>query len=315
MSGLLIRVLSTGKTGTKFLSNVFADQGYFSYHENLYLGEPYSAVTQYLHMLSDLWKKDREAYYALHSDFADPYVGAVAELLTPTPGKGTRKWRSRLRDRFGAREEKRGYVIHTAHNLTPATPLIERALEKASIESHTLILYRNPLKTIHALYLVEGKFAEGQVAYRMRPPSFSQGDEGIFGAASVWANLYQMAMDQSRHYGPDKFRLLELERFSGEINYAEEVFGFCGLDFDGAKFARFSQQELSKPLRGAKIDSVRNSHLFHNPDFVFSADEREIIRTRISEVLRDYSIDWERCVDDYVTFHGKEKARLGFESV
>jgi len=315
MPGLLIRVLSTGKTGTKFLSNVFADQGYFSYHENLYLGEPYSAVTQYLHMLSDLWKKDREAYYALQSDFAEPYVGAVAEVLAPGPRKDAKKWRSRLRDRFSAKEEKARYVIHTAHNLTPATPLIERALEKAGIESRTLILYRNPLKTIHALYLVEGKFTEDQVAYRMRPASFSEGDEGILGAASVWANLYQMAMDQRRHYGSEKFRLLELERFSNQLSYAQEIFEFCGLGFDGAKFSRFSQQELSKLLRAAKVDSARNSHLFHNPNFVFSADEREIIHSRIGELLRDYSIDWERCVEDYVIFHGKEKAKLGFESI
>ncbi len=314
MSGLLIRVLSTGKTGTKFLSNIFADQGYSSYHENLYIGEPYSAVTHYLHMLSDLWKQDKEAYYALQSDFAKPYVGAVAELIEPGGGDNVRPWSRVLRRANDAKREKgnRGTVIHTAHNLTPATPLIERELEKTGIKSHTLILFRNPLKTIHALYLVEGKFTKDQVAYRMRPPSFSEGDEGVLGAASVWANLYQMAMDQRRHYGLEKFQLLDLERFSGDLEYTSRAFESAGLQFDGDKFRKFSQQELNKPLRAAKVDSARNSHLFHNQDFVFSKDEIEIIHARIIDVLQEYEIGWERCVEDYLDFHAREKARLGF---
>jgi hypothetical protein len=311
MSGLLIRVLSTGKTGTKFLSEAFADQGYHSFHEDLYLGEPYSAVTQYLHMLGDLWKADREAYYQLHSDFAEPYVRAVGEAIDSSQAavKSRTAW-SRL---FGADESKRGYVIHTAHNLTPATPLIERELEKAGIQARTLVLYRNPLKTIHAIYLVEGKFREDQTAFRMRPPSFSEGETGFLGAASVWANLYAMALDQSRHYGVEKFHLLELERFSSEFEYAQQIFGFTGLEFDGDRFRKFSQQELSKPLRAAKVDSARNSHLFHNPDFVFSAEQISQIQTRLSQVVIDYGIDWDRCVVDYLTFHASEKNKLGFK--
>lgn len=311
MNGLLIRVLSTGKTGTKFLANLFADQGYPSYHEDLYFGEPYSATTLYLSMLGDLWKQDRAAYYALQSDFAKPYVRTVAEHLEANrTNKTPKRWRAVI---GGEKEnEKRGHVIHTAHNLTPATPLIERELEKTGLQSRNLILFRNPLKTIHAIYLVEGKFREDQAAYRMRSPSFSDGDEGFIGAANVWANLYRMAVDQRRHFGQEKFRVVELEQFSTDLNYASQIFEFTGLSFDAQRFQRFSRQELAKPLRAAKVDSARNSHLFHNPDFVFSEKQISDIKVQIDDVFQDYGINWDLSVQDYMDFHTREKARLGF---
>jgi hypothetical protein len=121
-----------------------------------------------------------------------------------------------------------------------------------------------------------------------------------------------MALDQRRHFSPEKFQLLDLERFSRELEYARQIFELAGLQFDGDKFRTFSKRELNKPLRAAKVDSARNSHLFHNQNFVFSKGEIEIIHARINDVLGEYEIDWEQCLEDYLDFHAREKARLGF---
>ena len=50
----LVRILSTGRAGTKYIANAFADQGYLAYHEDLYAGEPASALILYTRMLGDM---------------------------------------------------------------------------------------------------------------------------------------------------------------------------------------------------------------------------------------------------------------------
>lgn len=314
MQGKLVRMLSTGRAGTKFIAGAFADQGYTSYHEDLYIGEPTSAVMLYIHMLGDLWKLDKDKYFSFESNFAQPYVRVVTEKLITYRDEAHQPVTKRIRDALVSQKvkPKPGFVVHTAHILTAATPLIERELERSSIESRNLILLRNPLRTIHALYIVEGGLVKGERPYRMFPASFS-GDETFIGAADIWANTYRMAFDQKEYFGQDKFQLLELETFSKDTDYAANIFDFIELNFDPSRYKNFTKRELNKPLRSSKRDSLRNSHVFHKPDFVFSSKEIQRIYVQIQDVIELYGIDWGNCVEEYQQFHAKEKSQIGFD--
>jgi len=308
MKPTLIRVLSTGRVGTKFVASAFANQGYRAFHENLYAGEPSSAIIQYMRMLGDLWMENRDKYYELESNFAKPYIKTVLEILDAKKAP-LRSLRS-----FILRKGKSGVesvVVHTANVLTPATPLIEKEAERSGLAIKTLILFRNPLKTIHAIYTVESPSSAWGGPYHNWPSSFFD-DSGVRGAADIWANIYRLALDQQRYYGVQRFRVFRLESFSNNPGFAKQVFGFAGLDFDQWRFERFNQAELNKPFRVSKVDSIRNSDLFHNLDFVFSQTEIDTIFSHIKDVIDDYEIDWEESIRDYMDFHAKEKTRIGF---
>jgi len=308
MEPTLIRVLSTGRVGTKFVAAAFSDQGYRAFHENLYAGEPGSAIIQYMRMLGDLWMENRDKYYELESNFAKPYIKTVLEVLDiKSAPLGS------LRSFFQQKGKRRveSVVVHTANVLTPATPLIEKEAERCGLAIKTLILFRNPLKTIHAIYTVESPSSEWGGPYHNWSSSFFS-DSGVQGAADIWANTYRLALDQQRYYGVQRFRIFRLEDFSSDPRYAKQVFEFAGLNFDQRRFETFYQAELNKPFRVSKVDSIRNSHLFHNPDFVFSQMEIDAIFAHIKDVIADYEIDWEASVRDYIDFHTKEKTRIGF---
>ena len=308
----LIRILSTGRAGTKYIANTFADQGYLSYHEDLYAGEPTSALIHYTRMLGDMWFHEREKYYAIDSDFARPYMAAVGKQLGLALNKrGVAKAGKKAADKSGTKG-KVSVVIDSGHRLTPATPLIEKEGKRAGVAIKYLILYRNPLRTIHGLFKVEGKASPQEGHYRNRPGSFSE-EGGFLGAAGVWANTYRMAYDQMKHLGEERFAFLDLERFNFDEEHIDEVFSFLELAYDKKGFADFANKILGQPLRSSKSDSARNSHVFHDPGFSFSEDEIDQIHDRVEDVLGSYGMDWQKIVDDYVSFHAKEKDSLGFD--
>ena len=312
MSSNLVRMLSTGRNGTKFMASVFADQGYRAFHEDLYVGEPFVAVKHYLNWLGDLWIEDRADYYAHESRFARPYRGAVLEAL-----KGSRAGKSEhgvLTQFFkpdGGPATQSGVVVHSAHALTTATPLIQRDLAAADIDVRNLVLLRNPLRTIHAIYTIESPVGKWRRPYGIRPALFSTRAD-FLGAAQIWANTYRLIHDVMEHLGSQYFRTVRLEQFSADAAYAEQVFAFLDLDFDPDRFLAFTDRVLNEPLRAAKTASVRNSDLYAQPEFAFDARQIEAIGKEVADVNQLFGIDWPRMVEEYVQFHAKEKERLGF---
>ena len=307
MEPLLIRMLSTGRVGTKFVAAAFATQGYRAFHENLYEGEPSSAIIQYVRMLGDMWRNNRNQYFALESDFARPYIDAVlTQLVTPRSEQ-----RGRFQKWFSAGNEKMPVVIHTGHRLTPATPLVERESKKRELSVKTLILFRNPLKTIHAIYTVENSSSPWGGPYHNRPPTFFYG-AGPTAAAEIWANTYLMAYDQVQTLEGNVWQMLNLERFNTDGSYVRDLFDFLGLRFDQEKYVEFVHQILHQPLRSSKIESARNSHIFHNAHFYFSDHQIAEIYSRVKEAVNVYEFDWERIVHEYKVFHEQEKKQIGF---
>jgi hypothetical protein len=298
-------VNSTGRSGTKFLAEFFADQGYCSFHEDLYAGEPSSAIIEYQKMLGDAWLYDREWYYDHHSNFPVPYFRTVQALFEPAaaPGPGWKFWVKQPAPRIPA-----DTVIDTGNILTASTPEIDVYFTARGFSLRYIILYRNPLKTIHAYYQVEG----GSF-YRNRPASFSAPqDDPLLGAARVWKNFYDMMLDQRARLGPERFRLVALEEFTRDPDYVQGVLDFLGLELDRGKAEAFLERVNNAPLRAAKVDDTRNSDIFHDPEFSFSDAQIEAILPSAAETAGALGIDLERAVAEYQRFHAEQKARLGF---
>jgi hypothetical protein len=296
MTNQLVRMLSTGRNGTNFMARLFADQGYLSFHEDLYTGEPIIALHHYLGWLGDQWKADDPVHYKVKSSFVRPYVREVKQWMKK---KNSRV--KNLKDRV---------VVHSDHRLTHATPLVLRELAEQGIAVKHLILIRNPLRTIHAIYVVEGKSHSGLREYRIRPQSFYS-EEGVLGAAQIWANTYRMIADHVSHFGEELFYILQLEEFSNQAESAKAVFDFLELPFDAARFSAFTQQALAKPLRNAKQETERNSDLFRDPNYVIPESELNQIGAEIQDVLERFGRNWEADLADYKQFHAREKGQLG----
>lgn len=311
MQPTLVRVLSTGRTGTKFIARVFADQGYESRHEDLYAGEPGVAIIEYMKSLGDTWYHNPKQYYRLETDFSRPYLRTVKTLLGEelNPPGFFRKLipqKLTLRKTESNKPPRYPVVIDCSNRLTLATPIIFRTFLKAGLQVKNLILFRNPLKTIHAIFKVEAP------NYWTRPQSFVD-DAGVLGAASVWANVYLAAHDQMMHLGEDNFRLLKLESFTWDLDLTRDIFSFLTLTLNEDRYLAFRKRTLGTPYRSRKHDSTRNSDLFHDPDFVFSDEQISQVLEKISPVLDLFMINHDETVQEYKEFHELEKPKLNFE--
>lgn len=313
---MLVRVLSPGRTGTRFIADLFSKLGFLAYHEDLYVGEPWSAVTEYLRLLGDLWRENADSYFELRSDFARPYVRSVTEALS----------RSNAVARLGLRRavpwmvsrlispRRCGIVLDAANALTPGTPLIHHECGVTDVEAKYIILVRNPLKTVHAIYQIERR-----ASFAPRPRSFAVGADDVERAANVWKFTYELIRDQRLRLGEERFFTLELERFNRDLSYAAQLFGFIGVEFHPALVRAFVERVTSAPLRSQKIAvrsayaRSRNSDLYADPEFSFSIRELERILGVLRDTLEAYGIAIEACISEYLEFHRSEKERLGFE--
>lgn len=307
----LVRVLSTGRTGTKFITSAFQNQEHAAFHEEIYAGEPSSAIIEYMKFLASMWRARPDQYFAYDSNYGEFYVRSVMHSFAQCerhPGRfepGRRSIARRLRD--GLFSKPCDFILDAQNRLTPATPLLHRHLVEMGIDVNYIILLRNPVKTIHAIYMVEG--ANG---YGHRAPEFCGGDHSYVGAARVWSNTYDLIHDQRTRLGSDKFFVLQLERFAAGTEDVERLFNFLGISFDRPRFDDFRNSVNRAPLRAAKTDSQRNSDLFRDPEFSFSSSQIEEICATSQETAAAYGLDMVAAAEDYRRFHGEEKKKLSF---
>lgn len=308
MNKTLVRVLSTGRAGTKFLSGAFAAAGFKSYHEDLYAGEPSSALIEYTRYLGDLWFNRREFYYELDSNFVNPYLRTVhTELGLTASAPEANGWLARL---IGSRPSLAADVlVDCSHLLALATPIIVRRLDDTQVSLKQIILYRNPLKMIHAIYKVENH----PQGYLVRPASFAEGQMGIPGAAKVWLNSYRHIYDLYRHYNGEGFVFLDLEKFSHEPGYAVKTLGALGLEGDLMALGNYIQAVQQEPIRTWKYDTARNSDLYKDPEFVFTEAQADEILESIKELAEPYQLDLAACRAEYFHFHFEKKQQLEFK--
>lgn len=295
MEKTLVRVLSTGRTGTRFLSSLFLDLGFNAYHENFYAGEPSVAIHAYTNFLGDLWMKDPAGYFAFRSSFADVYLRTLKTQFEP----GNER-KSFWKPTKHATKHPNA-VVECGHNLTLASPIIHAQLGELEVNPKYFVLYRNPLHTIHALFKAEGK-----QNYPYRPSSFHT-QLGVLGAAEVWKNSYRHMLDLREKLGVEYFYLLDLDLFTKDISSAQQAFRFAGLPFDEEHFVHFRSRFSEEPIRTSKTESIRNSDLFRDLDFVFDLDQIEAVTAVIADVLKALSIESEKMTAEYLKFHQNEK--------
>jgi hypothetical protein len=304
MSKLLIRALSTGRTGTKFLAEAFRNQGYNSQHEELYAGEPHVALHAYANYLGDTWAANPDDYFAHKSGFAKVYLRSVNAEFEKMAGEQKRTGLRKLIDKDQVL--RNDVLLDWNNGLVLFTPLIHREASEQGFDSKYLILYRNPLKTVHAIFKVEGS---GNYAHR--PSTFSQGADYL-GAARVWARYYMLMLDMERELGPSNFAHMDLETFSSSAENRQRIANFLGLGWDEKKFERFQKAELDKPLRSEKTPSARNSDLYKDKEFSFSDDQLLEIVEIVRPALKRLELDESQIVRDYRNFHDQHKEKLGF---
>ena len=85
----LVRVMSTGRCGTKWLSEFFRHIGVESYHEGFFAVRPTEALIGYMNDLSNRWVLNRDAFYADRSRSADAYVERYSSA---SGGSVLREW-------------------------------------------------------------------------------------------------------------------------------------------------------------------------------------------------------------------------------
>ncbi len=305
----LVRVLSTGRSGTKFLSVLLEQQGVFSSHEDVYYGEPSEAVRSYLNYLGDFWMESPENYYGLESGFAFPYINAVKKSLETGIIQKKRMASSRapffLMSRFNT--GKHDLLVDCHNILMPATALVDREARDHGIDIRYLILARNPIKTVHAMFMIES----GSIFAR-RPETFRREQTGELGAAHIWANCYKMILDFRSKLGDERFRLVILEDLVADADDAQGLLGFIGAPFYREKYEMLTSTVAKQPLRLKKGEDVRNSDLYFNRDFHFSRETADAVAKVVGPVSRELGIDPEKAVSDYFDFHLRKKIDLGF---
>lgn len=297
MQRSLIRVLSTGRTGTRFLASLFSELGFNAYHEDFYAGEPGVALHAYTNLLGDMWIKNPAQYFQFHSSFADVYMKTLLSQFGPVH-EASPFWKRPKRNLAS-----KNFVIECGHNMTLATPLIHAQLQKFEIAPKYFILYRNPLRTIHALFKAES--AQG---YPYRPSGFHQSD-GMVGAAEIWKNSYLHILDLRDKLGAEYFHLLDLQDFTDNLVRTREAFDFAGIGLDQQAFVKFRSKFSNEPIRTSKYETIRNSDLFRDLDFVFDQQQIDEINLIIDPVLKAFSIKAKAMVEDYKRFHENEKKR------
>jgi hypothetical protein len=197
----------------------------------------------------------------------------------------------------------RGLIVDTDNLLTPWTALLEPALQKAGIETCNLILFRNPYKTIHAMCTVEGA---GQ--FQHRPDRFHHGRDALMVAAEVWAKIYEMALEFKERY--PTFHLLKVEDFSSDFEKARQTLDFVGVTTTKSRYEQFRTRLNEEKYRTTKVESLRNSDLFHDPRFVISETQLDEIDRIIQPIAAGLGIDLAAAKADYLQFHRDEKSRI-----
>ena len=282
MKSTLLRINSTGRTGSNFLAHYFKFLGYESYHENFrkFLPIDSEAYNFFQAELMEMWNIDPVDFHKIDFSFPSQYLKAFQRRMlyqNLLPRKG-------------------GLLVDSDNTTTPSTLFLAEEMQKHGITFKCLTLFRNPFKTIHAIYLVERK---GGYLYRAR--SIFSSPNNIIRAAEIWRSTYQMCLDFEKVY-PINFFRINIEEF-GDIELVRSMHEFVGVNLDTNKYNRFVQLSNKNGLRKSKSPSIKNSDLFHDPGFVFNSEELDKIEEIVYSAASSLGLDVGSEREKYVDFH------------
>jgi hypothetical protein len=245
-----------------------------------------------------LWFYEPENYFEYKAGY-DVYMKTVEKEFARlnSARKKLRFW-----DRSFSNSRKYQIVFDCSTFLTTLTPPLHHALTAQNYQVKYLILLRNPLQTIHSLYV-----AESERHFVKRPRSFwTDGNpanvdlDPMIASANFWKNTYKL-IDELRHrYDPDNFLEVQLHDFTWNQTYLQAVCKFLDVPLDIDKWTAFRDSVMHEPKRKAyNHESIRNSHLYHDPNFAFSDAQMQAILQNISDVMAIYNLDAEQCIEEY----------------
>ena len=292
------------------LASLLQYLGLNAHHESLTIANASPQVLYgKINDLGDLWSKDKDQYYRFTTDFFDHYITNLStefqnNLQTKVLWKNVKASLRNIPDYQGALMLKsKKHVIDCNNVRVPAVPVIQNKLSQNGIKVKTVVLVRNPFKTIHALYKVEGKSN-----FEYRPKSFLDPDL-VTSAANVWKETYNLIYDQIMHAGGNYY-LLILEKFSNDQTFVKPFFDFIELQYSERLYKSFMKFLDKQPYRTQKVTTIRNSDLFHDPEFSFNESQLDQIQLIIQNTASLYKLDLDNYREEYVKFHRELDKRI-----
>ena len=80
--------------------------------------------------------------------------------------------------------------------------------------------------------------------------------------------IYEMALEFKARY--PSFHLLKVEEFASDLERARQTLEFVGVTITKSRYERSQTRLNEEKDRTTKVDSLRNSDLFHDPRFEIS---------------------------------------------
>lgn len=285
-----LRINSTGRSGSNFLSCYFNAIGYKAYHEN-YRDKLHvdSEVYNFFQAeLVEIWNTSPKDFQELNISFMDHFFRVLKRQI--------------FYQKLFLR--KKGLLVDSDNTATLLTSLMIKKCLENGINFKGITLFRNPFKTIHAIYIVEGP---SNYLYRAR--SIFSSDDNIVRSAEIWDSVYRMCLDFEKEKAhKDMFFRLNIKDFD-DIQTVESLHDFLGIEFNKRKYEEFMLKMKQEGVRSSKEKSIRNSDLFHDFDFCFDTKELNVIQGVIENTSNALGLDLELEKEDYLAYHrGKYKS-------
>lgn len=306
----LVLILSSGRSGTKFFSEYFRRQKLLSFHESFRGSSAlnYPEVSN-IHVNNEIYSQDvgKEKIKEVVDDYLTNFCSlSDSNKLIANFSRGNRK--STLKQKLYAIKKafdwpmiiSNNHIIDCNNSISPLFEIISKAAKEKEISTFPLILFRNPIKTIHAIYQIESP------SFTMRPKSFLEKKEGLIASALIWKNTYKFFLDRTQN---DVLKV-NLEKF--HTNDLQPLFNFLNKEIDCEASKEIKRHIESKPLRSSKIDDIRNSDLYKDKHFSLSASQIDLIIPYISDTALRLGIDIDESISSYNDFHATVKTNQGF---
>ena len=319
----LVMVLSTGRTGTRYIHDVLRYQGLLSYHEELYGNIDANEYKKTSYLVANNWKKKLFGNDNEYTDIVNDYVRNIFNIMngkkffhnfySGSPNHRINKKFFYFRKYFNYPHVFSNRIVVDCNNsISPLFKNIHESCNVHQIENYFIVLFRNPIKTIHAIYMAEttSNFSE-------RPSKFSENKNGFIAATYIWKNYYCMFLDILKKLSTKKYLLIDIETLNKDKSLILPLFQFLGVRFNENSWEdRYQKVYRNTKFRSSKDkigpSDIVNSDLFIDKSFYFNKNEVNEIMHIINDVSEEMKIDLKKCSDEYFDFHMKQKNKIGF---
>ena len=327
-----VMVLSTGRTGTKYLFDFLRYQGLLCYHEELYGNIEASKYIEASKLISNNWYKNIFENDDICMNIVDDYINNLSNIidrknLFQSFYSGSPKHSFKAKLLLFKKYLKYPYalsnkiVIDCNNGNSPLFSKIFEACKSIGIKNYFIILYRNPVKMIHSIYRVESlsDFSD-------RPSEFKENQKGFIAAACIWKNFYNMFLDKLNESSDIKYLLLNIENLNNDYSTILPLFNFLNVKFNENMWKkRYKEIYLKRKFRNGKGSNpikrfvegspsdIINSDLYLDKSFYFSKKEVDQILPIIHDTAKKMKIDLNKSSEEYFDFHMNHKNKIGFK--